>query len=137
MKFICVTRMLSRIVCLEKVVHCRNCAYTGARKRIIIRFGQISVLTWYGSQIKSSCRIISEALDWTRKDLVLVFLSVCLCGTQQRSQKFSDSLEIWHKLLCFIRNWLCSLCCTLPKFRVYWDAQNFLSTLRPMDGTSC
>ena len=42
----------------------------------IKHYGQKLVLTWYNSQMKSDCRNVSQALHWTEKFLVLVFLSV-------------------------------------------------------------
>ena len=56
---------------------CRKCVGTETHRRIMKHCGQKSVFTWYNSQIKSDCRNISEALNWTRK-FFDVSISVCL-----------------------------------------------------------
>ena len=89
MKFMHVTRTLSRIVCLKKDVHRRNCACTRVRERIIIHYNRKPDLSSYDSDVKSNCRNLSEALHWSRKvfgDIINVYL----CVARQQSQKLSD-----------------------------------------------
>ena len=81
------------------------------------------------------CRNISQALHWTRKGFG-VCIPISLRVAQQQQRKLSNSLEIWHKYLCVMRNQVFSLWRTLPKYHVYWGTQKFLNPLRTKEGNS-
>ena len=75
-------------------------------------------------------RKVNEDIPLTRK-VFGVCIFVCLRVTRQRSQKLSDSLEIWHKCLYVMRNQLYKFWCTLTQYLVYKNRQKYLNTLRP------
>ena len=80
-KFMHVTRMLSKIFYLE--IGCTMPKLRSYRRtqKIMKHYGKKSALTRYNSQIKGDCRNINRALNWTRKIFGVSILSVCLSVT--------------------------------------------------------